>query len=604
MSNGIYGIPKSQTTTSSAGKSFIGTVVARLPFSYQLIDRITELNPKYEYFNKLVSDKDTRVNQQSVFKQPNTEDTPFGSIFSNKGYHQLMYANIEMDKVRRLQDYRRMSTYAELADCIDEICDEILVENEKGEITHLQIDEDSYSKIIKEEIQKEYKKFINHFDLNNKGWQVFRSFIIDGEYFYENIISEAHPEYGIIGVTPLPTELINPIYDNVQNDDIKGYLLRKPIINPKSQMIEKDEFVVLEKNQVSYMHSGMWNEDKSIRLPYLENARRAYKQLSLIEDSIIIHRLVRSPERLVFKVDTGNMSPPKAEAYLKKLMQQYWTKKTYDVSSGRITNIYDPQSYLDSYWFAKRQGTEGTTVENLRSDSNFGQIDDLMYFVKKLYKSLKVPTARLNPDDAYKDGVDMSREELRFAKYLIRMQNQFATGIRNSFITHLKLRNMWKQYNLKERHFQVKFNTPTLFMALKQQQMFDLEYNNFNNMSQNEGISNSFAQEKYLGLTSEEMARNREWKRRDATFQWEIEQILANGPSWKSQAQALESAAEEISGGGGSAPSPAAGGGTELPEFGPTPAQGQTPEGAESAAPETPTPAEQPAQPAQQAPPS
>lgn len=600
MAQGIHGIPRSQTTVSSAGKSFIGTVIARLPFSYQLIDRITEMNPKYETFNSLVSDRDSRVATQSIFKQQNFEETPFGSIFSNKGYHQLLYANIEMDKVRRLQDYRRMSTYAELADCIDEICDEFLVEDEHKNIVNLHINEKAYSKIIKEELQKEFERFVALFDLDNKGWQVLRSFIIDGEYFYENVISEKHPEYGIIGLTPLPTELINPIYDNVQNDDIRGYLLRKPVINPKTQMIEKDEFIVLDKNQVTYIHSGMWNEDKSIRLPYLENARRAYKQLSLVEDSIIIHRLVRAPEKLVFKVDTGNMSPPKAEAYLKKLMQQYWTKKTYDVSSGRITNVYDPQSYLDAYWFAKRQGTEGTTVETLNTNSTFGQIDDLMYFVKKLYKSLKVPVSRLNPDDKYSDGTDMTREELRFAKFLIRMQKQFAAGIKRGFITHLKLRNIWQQYNLKDRHLKVEFNTPTLFMVLKQQQIFDVKYNNFNNMSMNDGISNSFAQEKYLGLTSEEMARNREWVRRDAAFQWEAEQIRANGPAWRTQAQAVDAAAAEIGGGGGGGVGSLGGGAdSELPEFGPSPTGGepaggdQTPPPAEGA-PAEPQPQTQP----------
>ena len=579
MAQGIHGTSAGQSSTTSAGKSFAGTVIARLPFSYQLIDKITELNPKYEMFSKLVSDKDARVASQSVFKQQSFDETPFGSIFSNKGYHQLMYANIELDKVRRLQDYRRMATYAELVDCIDEMCDELLVEDDKEEIVKLSIEDEAYSKIIKEEIHKEYDKFISYFDFENKGWQIFRSFIIDGEFYFENVISEEHPEYGIIGTIPLPTELINPIYDNVQNDDVKGYLLRKPVINPKTQMIEKDEFAVLDKNQVTYIHSGLWNEDKSVRLPYLENARRAYKQLSLVEDSIIIHRLVRAPEKLVFKVDTGNMSPPKAEAYLKRLMQQYWTKKTYDGTSGRVTNVYDPQSYLDAYWFAKRQGTEGTTVEALPSNATFGQIDDLLYFVKKLYKSMKVPTGRLAPEADTKDGAEMSREELRFAKYLIRIQKQFASGIKRSFITHLKLRNMWKQYKLKDRHIKVKFNTPTLYMVLKQQQVFDVKYTNFNNMSTNEGIANSFAQEKYLDFTTDEMARNREWQRRDAAFRWEVEQILANGPAWRVQAAAVENAAADMSAGGapsGGAPAPS-GGESELPEFGPSPAGGETP---------------------------
>jgi len=600
MPQGISGIPSSRTTTSSAGKSFIGTVVARLPFSYQLIDRINELNPKFETFSDLSVDRESRVVQQSVFKQPQTDDTAFGTIFSNKGYHELMYANVEMDKVRRLQDYRRMSTYAELNDCIDEICDEVIVEDENDKIVNLEIKNEDFSTIIKDEIQKEFDKFIDIYDLRERGWEYFRSFVVDGEYFFENIISESHPEYGIIGVTPLPTELINPVYDNVSNDEIKAFLLRKPVINPKTQMIEKDSFIVLSKNQVTYIHSGRWNEDKSIRLPYIENARRAYKQLSLVEDSIIIYRLVRAPEKLVFNVDTGNMNPPKAEAYLKRLMQQYWSKKTYDVSSSRVTNVYEPQSYLDSYWFAKRQGTEGTNVQPLTTNATFGQIEDLLYFVKKLYQAMKVPVSRLNPEDSYKDGTDITREELKFAKFLIRMQNQFASGIQRSFITHLKLRNLYSQYKITERDIVLKFNTPTLFMMLKQQQVFDVKYNNFNNMSQNEGIANSFAQEKYLDLSPDEMARNREWRRRDAAFQWETEQILANGPAWKTQAAAVENVASELAGGGG-----ALGGDSEIPEFGPSPEGAEGGEAAAAPAPEAAAApaAAAPAAPAPQAPP-
>lgn len=586
MAREISGIQRSQPTVTSAGKSFIGTVIARLPFSYQIIDKISEMNPKYEVFNKLVSDRESRVAAQSIYRQQKTDDSLFGSMISNKAYQKLMYANIELDKVKRLQDYRRMSTYAELVDAIEEMSDELIVEDEDGKIVKLEINKEEYSQIIIDEIKKEFEKFISYFEFDDKGWDYFRSLIIDGEYFFENVISEKHPEYGIIGVVSLPTELINPIYDNVQNDDIKGYLLRKPVINPKTQMIEKDTFAVLDKKQVTYIHSGVWNEDKTIRLPYIENARRAYKQLSLVEDSIIIHRLVRAPEKLVFKVDTGNLSPPKAEAYLKKMMQQIWAKKTYDVTTGRITNIYEPQSYLDAYWFAKRQGSEGTSVESLQSNAKFGEIDDLMYFLKKLYKSLKVPTNRLNPEDGVKDGLEMSREELRFAKFLIRIQKRFAKGLKDGFITHLKLRNIWQQYKLKERHIKLLFNTPTLYMVLKQQQIFDVKYNNFNNMSTNEGIANSFAQEMYLGLTADDMARNREWRRRDAAFQWEIEQIATNGPGWRAQAKAAESAAAEmesaLGGGGGGGGPPAGGGESELPEFGPSPAGGGEVEGTEA----------------------
>ena len=181
---------------------------------------------------------------------------------------------------------------------------------------------------------------------------------------------------------------------------IKGFLLRKPVIDTSTnnRYTSKQELIPLERHQVSYFHSGTWNEHKTIRLPYIEVARRAYKQLSLIEDSIVVYRLVRAPERLVFKVDVGNMPAPKAEAYIKRLMQSYWSRRTYDSTQGNSVNVYDPQSMLDSYWFAKRPDGSGTDVVSLPGGANLGQLDDLNYFVNKLYKALRVPSSRLKPD--------------------------------------------------------------------------------------------------------------------------------------------------------------------------------------------------------------
>ena len=243
------------------------------------------------------------------------------------------------------------------------------------------------------------------------------------------------------------------------------------------------------------------------------------------------------------------------------------------------------------------QYTEDTKVDHLTSSVSLEQLDDLTYFLKKLYRSMKVPTGRLNADDAFKDGNDMTREEVRFGKFLKRVQLQFAEGLKNSFITHLKLRNMWENYKIKERYLEIQFNLSSSFLVMRQQQLFDVKYNNFNNLSQNESISHSFAQKKYLTLTDEEMAANREWRRKDAAFAWELDQILSSGPNWKEQYQATQAAAAEMESGGG-ASSGGGGGGSPTPEtppeFGPSPtgapagaegapAGGQPPAGAQGA---------------------
>jgi hypothetical protein len=571
-----------RNSTSRNTQGFLDQLLAKLPYTHKIIDDISSLNPKYDDFHDLTKRKDERIAQQSVVVHDTPQDMDIGkgAIMINKDYHQYMYSNLDVDKIRRLQQYRRMAAYAEVSDAIDEICDETIVKDSEGNIVTIDI-EGKYKDNIKKELKKEWQKFMTIFKLEDRGWEYFRQFLIDGELFFENVISQNRPEFGILGVVSIPSELINPVYDNVQNGLVKGYLLRRAAPEGKQgTQNQKEELIVFDKNQITYVHSGLWNEDRTIRIPYIENARRAYKQLSLIEDSIVIYRLVRAPERLVFYVDVGNMPAPKAEQYLQKLIRQYWSRKTYDVNGKSVQNVYDPQSMLDSLWFAKKQGQDGTKVETLAGGENLGQLDDLMYFVKKLYKSLKVPIGRLNPEDTFKDGTEITREELRFAKFVMRLQRQFAMSLKDSFIVHLKLRKFWEKYKLKEHELILTFNTPTQFMVMREQQAFNLKFENYNNMGNNELVSQSYAQRHYLDWTDDMMAENREWLRKDNELMWEIEQIRTNGPDFREKQGELEAAVGDIQGavGGGAAVGAAQ---AELgkfrpdtpPEFGPGPAQ-------------------------------
>ena len=579
----------------------LSSFVSRLPFAYQIIDAMVRSNPKFYTFKDQASLKDQMLQDQSVFlAQPNVDNystgTP-GSFGINKDYQAFVYASLDKDKGRRMMDYRRMAAYAELADCLDEICDECIVKDEDGNIVDFDL-KGSYSKTIQDEIKKEFKKFIEIYDLENSGWEKFRQMLVEGELFFENLIKEGKEDLGVLGLMSIPSELINPVFHNVQNELLKGFLLQKPIIGPTTSMNSEDqqELMFLQKAQVSYIHSGMWNEFKTFRLPFIENAKRAYRQLSLIEDSVVIYRLVRAPERLVFKVYTGNMPPPKAESYIKGLMMKYWSKKTYNSMESRVSNVYDPQSMLDSYWFPVDAQGKGTDVSTLASAGNLGEIKDLDYFLSKLYKSLKVPTSRfLTPGDPFKDGAEITRDELRFARFIMRLQSQFAMGIKETFITHLKLKGLWKECKLREQALYVKFNEPTSFMAMRNQQLLQMRFDNYNTATQSEAISKSFAQKYYLDMSAETMKENREWLRRDAALTWEIAKITEMGPNFREQLQAAiggEAGGGEAGGmlgdggGGGAAP-----GGEAIPEFGSAGAAPEASEGAEEApaTPETPT---------------
>ena len=579
------GVPGSSTASVKPQPypqtSLLGAFVSRLPYAYQIIDTMVKNNPKFYDFKNQTSKKDEMLQDQSVFLnqqslEPYNNGTP-GSFAINKDYQAFVYANIDKDKQRRLADYRRMSSYAELADCLDEICDECIVVDDKGDIVKFQV-KGSYSKSIQDSLKKEFDNFIQIYDLEHTGWEKFRQLLIEGELFFENLIKDKREELGIIGLISIPSELINPVYHNVQNEIVKGYLLRKPIIGPTQSINTEDqeELLFLQKAQVSYINSGCWNEFKTMRIPFIENSKRAYRQLSLIEDSVVIYRLVRAPERLVFKVYTGNMPPPKAESYIKSLMMKYWSKKTYNGAEGKIANVYDPQSMLDSYWFPVDAQGHGTDVNPLTTSTNLGEIKDLDYFLTKLYKSLKVPISRfMTPGDPFKDGTEITRDELRFARFIIRIQSQFAVGIKQAFITHLKLKGLWKEYKLKEQSLKIKFNEPTSFMTMRNQQLLSLRFENYNAATQGDAISKSYAQKYYLDMTAEMMTENREWLRKDASLRWELTQIEQMGPNFREQLAAQQQGAagaapdesgnvmaSDIGSGGGSS------GTAEIPEFG------------------------------------
>jgi hypothetical protein len=541
-----------------------------------IIDDVTAQNPKFEDFYKAGSMRKELLAHHSIIapKLPESEH-PVGSFLADKAYNELMYATLDVDKYRRVRDYRTMAQFAEVADALDEICDEFLNEDEHGNMINLKLrDESIQDPLINKQLNDEFKKFVNLFDFKERAWEYVRNLLVDGELYFENVIHEKHVKEGILGVIPVPTQAIDPVYDNFQQMHIKAYLLRKAKHHKEAEeqynsMQDKD-FIPMERNQITYINSGTWNENKNFRIPFIENARRAYRQLSLIEDSIIIYRLVRAPERLVFNVDVGTMSPPKAEGYIRKLMQNYWSKKAFSLDGDNRVQSFNPQSMLDAYWFPKREGSTGTEVSTLPGGQNLGELQDLVYFVKKLYKALKVPTNRIDTESSqYGADANVLREELKFANFIVRLQAQFASGLKETFITHLKLKHMWKTFELRENGFDLEFVHPQNYFELRRQQVMDLKLNNFTNITANESVSQGYGQKQWLGWTDEMVKANRAWLRKDAALQHELEQIRGGGADWAAGGGAAPAV------GGGVPGAPVGPGGEEMPpDMGPAGAPG------------------------------
>jgi len=581
--------------SSTFGRNLMSYIQNKLPYSNIIDPNQNDLNPKYKIFADTGIRRSEALAKNSISISNEYNNMPIGSMGKDTSFGQVMYANIEENKGARLRDYRVIAAYSDVADALDEICDEAINTDENGAELTIKYKQVDLSSSEKESLDEEFSKYINYFDLKNKGWQYVRQLLIEGELFFELIIHKDYAHEGVLGIINLPSELIDPVYNNIQNLMVKGFIYKKPVFDPsKPDKAARTEFVPVDENQIVYINSGVMNESMTMVLPFLENARRSYRQLSLIEDAIVIYRLVRAPERLVFNVDVGNMAAPKAEAYLKKLISNYWSSKTFDIDQADVVKKFNPQSMLDAFWFPKRAGSEGSSVSQLAGGQNLGELSDLMYFIKKLYRSLKVPASRLDPQDAFRDGAEILREELKFARFIMRQQQRFASGMKKGFITHLQLKGIWDKLELNETNLEIAFNPPTNFYELRENQKLEMKAQSYGAISSGEFVSKTFAQKKYLGWKDKDILANREFLRKDAELQWELGQISTSGPAWREvviagdiSAGAEGAAGGEMPGGGLGA---AMGGGGAPPEFGGEAATGGAP--APETGAETPPPAE------------
>lgn len=562
---------------SSKPKGYEGSLSqnlrGRLPYNYNVLDTAESKNTKYKYFQKVGMRRPEALSKNSVSLNNDYNNTAFSSIERDKSFTDVMYATANEDKPARIRDYRMMAGFSEVADALDEICDETINPDENDDIVLLKFKNAELESDKKDEIQKEWSKYIEHYDLHNNGWQYFRQYLVEGELFFEQIIHDKYTNEGVLGVINIPSDVIDPVYGNIQNMLVKGFLYQKPIFDPNDpKKIERYEPIPFEENQIVYINSGAYNDSKDYLIPFIENCRRAYRQLSMMEDAIVIHQMVHAPLRFVFNVDVGRLPVPQAEAYLRKLQQQYWSTKTFDVDQNDIVKKYSPQSTLDSYWFAKRQGQEATTVSEIGGQTNTTGMENLLFFIKKLYRSLKVPASRLDPEDSFRDGTDILREELKFSVMVKRHQKRFAAGLKRGFITHLKLRHMFDENELTDQNISIVFNEPSNFAEMRNNQKIEMKMNTFSNAIGSGKISESFAMKKYLNWSDVDILANRALRKSDAACEFEIAQVMSLGPDWKQQMIDQANAGAPIEPSQEAPNGVIGGGGSSIPEFGGLPA--------------------------------
>ena len=379
----------------------------------------------------------------------------------------------EDDLIRR---YRDIAIQPECDSAIEDIVSEAIASDERDMCVSVVLDNLQVSATIKKRIKEEFERILQLLDFNNKAHDIFRRWYVDGRIFYHKVIDSQNPRKGIQQLRYIDPRKIKKVRE-VQTDKKGGVDVVKKfkefyIYNQHGHQVNNTSTgVKLTFDSISYCPSGLIDMHKGTVLSYLNKAIKPVNQLRMIEDSVVIYRISRAPERRIFYIDVGNLPKIKAEQYLKDVMNRYRNKLVYDASTGEIRDDRNHMSMLEDFWLPRREGGRGTEITTLPGGANLGEIDDITYFQRKLYRSLNVPISRLEAEQNFSLGrsTEITRDELKFTKFVGKLRKKFSVIFNDLLRTQLILTGViaeeeWKSMS---EHIQFDFLQDNNFTELK-----------------------------------------------------------------------------------------------------------------------------------------
>tara|TARA_R100000234_G_scaffold102679_1_gene71951 strand:+ start:601 stop:2277 length:1677 start_codon:yes stop_codon:yes gene_type:complete len=435
---------------------------------------------------------------------PNNEDG--ADYFLSSGFYG-QYVDIEgvfkteFDIVKR---YRDMSLHPECDTAIEHVVNEAIVSDMNDSPVEIDLDNLNIGQPLKKVIRQEFKKVKDLLEFDKKSHEIFRNWYVDGRIFYHKVIDVQKPDEGIqelryidalkiklMRVKPTDKEkgaIAIPTIDNANgtetvNKDVKVtefYTYYPQGVAQKYGSVA-GKGVRIAKDAICHVHSGLVDRNKKITLSYLHKAIKGLNQLRMIEDSLVIYRLSRAPERRIFYIDVGNLPKVKAEQYLRDVMSRYRNKLVYDANTGEIKDDKKFLSMLEDFWLPRREGGRGTEISTLPGGQNLGELTDIEYFQKKLYRSLNVPESRIGADSGFNLGrsSEILRDELMFSKFVGRLRKRFSRLFLDLLKTQLILKNIVtpEDWEKMAEHIQFDYLYDNHFAELKETELMNERLN-------------------------------------------------------------------------------------------------------------------------------
>jgi hypothetical protein len=382
--------------------------------------------------------------------------------------------------------YREMSMYPECESAIDDVINEAIITDERDEAITINLDKLEQPDSVKRRIEEEFKNVCKLLDLQNNAYEIFRRWYIDGRLFYHIMVDVKQPRKGIQELRYIDPRRIRKIRQPLKRTPIVGQnskLIAPPyeeyfLFNPAGLSSgTMTQGVKISKDAICYVHSGMLDARNRMVLSNLHKAIKPLNQLRMLEDAVVIYRLARAPERRIFYIDVGNLPKAKAEQYVRDMMVRHKNRLVYDTNNGEIKDARKFMTMLEDYWLPRREGGRGTEITTLPGGENLGQMEDVDYFRKKLYKSLNVPISRLEPDGQFSLGRngEITRDEVKFAKFIERLRDRFSHLFDNLLEIQLLLTGVMTREEWKEMKDDIRydFQRDNYYAEIKEQDMLN-----------------------------------------------------------------------------------------------------------------------------------
>lgn len=445
-----------------------------------------------------------------------------------KAYTQAFYSSVpKLSNTRDIiNQYRNLARYAEVDNAIDEIVDDAIVFEKDSDCVYLNLDDTSWSEGVKEKVKDEFQEVLRLLEFKREGRRIFRRWYTDGRLYMHKVIDPKKQKEGIKELRKIDPRFIEYVREINKKTEEGGNFAYKGYVeyftyshtqDPRYTITSSQGHVQIPRSAMVYAHSGKVDVDGKSIIGYLHSAIKPANQLKMLEDAMVIFRITRAPERRMFYVDVGNMPGKKASQYMNQTMQSMKNRVIYDSTTGKVKTASNNLSMTEDYWFMRRDGKATTEVTTLPGAQGMDAIEDVRWFNRKLYEALKIPLSRLPQENGgvtFSAGGEITRDELKFSKFIRSLQQDFQVVFLDPLKTNLVLKNILTEdeWDKEIEYIQVEFAKDSYYEELKELEIMERRLNMTTMAAEVTGkyYSNDFIMRNVLKMTEDQIKEERE----------------------------------------------------------------------------------------------